>query len=381
MAYNFLNLPFYFNCDILLRGDNMKQKIIKTVSLLLILTLFSSCGDSKVLKTKEITDKITQTTVVTESAITENEAYKEFFKEFSADFTIPGLFEGIIPQGICYIGKLNLYAVSGYYEDGAFPSMIMLVDGETGKFTKAFPLKNVDGKDYFGHAGGLASSEDYVYITSENACYVFEADKLKDLKNGEYLSFESNFRLNTAGSFACYNDGVLWTGDFIESSDKARENARKVTTLGSGETFYAYCEGYVLKDGLPDVKKLNSENNGYIPDYMIAIPEQIQGMAFTNSGKLIFSTSYGRKNDSLIYVYDDVLISERVGVYTVDGTEIDLLACSSDLLKETIIAPPMAEGIVQGDKGQLIIFESGAEKYRNHRGKYPTDTAFKVNIE
>ena len=113
----------------------------------------------------------------------------------------------------------------------------------------------------------------------------------------------------------------------------------------------------------------------------MAIPEQVQGMSFTLSGKIIFSTSYGRKNNSKIYVYDDVLLTERVGTYKIEETEIDLLACSSDLLKETIIAPPMAEGITQGKKGQYIIFESGAEKYRNHRGKYPTDTAFKANIE
>ena len=166
-----------------------------------------------------------------------------------------------------------------------------------------------------------------------------------------------------------------------ETLFRLTEEAKKITTLTSGETFYAYCEGYALKDGLPDIKKINSENNGYIPDYMLAIPEQVQGMCFTHSGKLIFSTSYGRKNNSKNYVYEDVLLSERVGFYTIDGTEIDLLACGSDLLSKTIVAPPMAEGIVQVDSSQYIIFESGAEKYRNHRGKYPTDTAFKGNIE
>lgn len=374
-------MPFHHIYVIISGGDNMKNKIIKITSLLISIILLCSCGNTKVLKTKEFTDKITQTAVVTESDITEIEDYKKFFKEFKADFTIPGLFEGIIPQGICYIGELDTFAISGYYEDGLFPSMLMLIDAKSGKFTKAFPLQNVDGKDYSGHAGGLTASEDYIYITSEDTCYICEIDSLKDLKNGETLKFESNFKLNTFGSFACYNDGVLWTGDFIESSDKGRENSRKITTLDSGETFYAYCEGYILKDGLPDVKKINSETNGYIPDYLLAIPEQVQGMSFTLSGKIIFSTSYGRKNNSKIYVYDDVLLTERVGIYKVEKTEIDLWACSSDLLKETIIAPPMAEGITQGEKGQYIIFESGAEKYRNHRGKYPTDTAFKANIE
>ena len=359
----------------------MKKKIFRITSLFISIILLCSCSNTKVLKTKEITDKITQTAVVTETDIEEIEDYKYFFKDFKADFTIPGLFEGIIPQGICYIGELDAFAISGYYEEGLFPSILMLVDAKSGEFTKAFHLQNVDGKDYSGHAGGLTASEDYIYITSENTCYICEIDSLKELKNGDTLQFESNFKLNTFGSFACYNEGVLWTGDFIESSDKGRESSRKITTLGSGETFYAYCEGYILKDGLPDVKKINSETTGYIPDYLLAIPEQVQGMSFTISGKMIFSTSYGRKNNSKIYIYDDVLLTERIGTYTVEETEIDLLACSSDLLKETIIAPPMAEGITQGEKGQYIIFESGAEKYRNHRGKHPTDTAFKANID
>lgn len=359
----------------------MKNKIIKIVSLLLTLLLLCSCGNTKVLRTKEITNKISQTTVVTKSDITEIEDYKDFFKEFKSDFTIPGLFEGIIPQGFCYIGEIDAFAISGYYEDSTFPSMIMLVDSESGRFTKAFPLENVDGNTFFGHAGGLAASDDYVYLTSDETCYVFEINQLKNLKNGEVLKFQSNFKLNTYGSFACFNEGILWTGDFIESSEEARANSKKITTLDSGETFYAYCEGFVLKDGLPDVKKINSENTGYIPDYIMAIPEQVQGMTFTHSGKIIFSTSYGRKNNSKIYVYDDVLRTEKVGTYKIEETEIDILACSTDLLTETIIAPPMAEGIVHGENRQYIIFESGAEKYRNHRGKHPTDTAFKANIE
>lgn len=375
------NLPFYFNYDILCGGDKMKNKIIKLTALFIVVILFCSCGNTKVIKTKDITDIISQASVVTKTDITEIEDYKAFFKEFNSDFTIPGLFEGIIPQGICYIGELDAYAISGYYQDSLYPSMIMLVDAQTGKFQKAFPLQNVEGEDYFGHAGGIASSEDYIYVTSESTCYICKIDTLKALKNNETLKFESNFKLNTFGSFACYNQGVLWCGDFIESSDNGRESSRKITTLTSGETFYAYCEGYILKDGLPDVKKINTEINGYIPDYLLAIPEQVQGMCFTLSGKIIFSTSYGRRNNSKIYVYDDVLLAERVGTYKIEQNEIDILACSSDLLKQTIIAPPMAEGITQGKNGQYIIFESGAEKYRSHRGKYPTDTAFKANIE
>ena len=44
-------------------------------------------------------------------------------------------------------------------------------------------------------------------------------------------------------------------------------------TLDSGETFYAYCEGYKLENGLPSQEKINSDGTGYIPDYFLAIPD------------------------------------------------------------------------------------------------------------
>lgn len=359
----------------------MKRKFLHIFSITLVILMLSSCSSGSVLKTKEIVSDITQTSVVIESTVKENEEYKNFFKEFSPSFTVPGLFEGVIPQAVCYVEKYDFYVVSGYYEDGTFPSVIMLIDGETEKLVKSFPLKNVDGSDYIGHAGGIACSDEYFFITGESQCYTFSVDKLKKLYNNEPLQFESNFKINTKGSFACFADGILWVGDFVESSDGAREQAENITTLESGETFYAYCEGYILKDGLPDIKKINSATDGYVPDYMLAIPEQVQGMAFTKSGKLVFSTSYGRRNNSYLYIYDDVLLSERVDTITVDSKQLDLLACSSELLKETIIAPPMAEGVVQTTDGLYLIFESGAAKYRNHRGKYPIDTAYKANIE
>ena len=359
----------------------MKYKIIKISALLISVLLLCSCGNTKLVRTKEITNKITQTTVITKSDITENEDFKAFFKEFKADFTIPGLLEGVIPQGIAYLGSINAFAITGYYEEGAFPSVIMLVDAETNKLTKYFPLQNVDESDYLGHAGGITASEDYVYITSERTCNIFEIDALEQTQNGKAIKFESNFKLNTTGAFTCYNDGVLWVGDFIEADDEARESVEFITTLPSGETFYAYCEGYALKDGLPDIKAINSESNGYVPDYMLAIPEQVQGMAFTHTGKIIFTTSFGRRNNSQLNIYDDVLVSDRAGTRTIDDVEIDVLACSSALLTDEITAPPMAEGITSVDNYVFMIFESGADKYRAHRGKYPTDTAFKGIIE
>ncbi len=357
----------------------MKKKIAKIVALITALVSLCACDGTKVLETENITNKITQKSVIVESEIKLQEDYAAFFNKFKSSFIVPGLFEGIIPQGICYDKASDLFLITAYYEENAYPSMLMTINASTGALVASHPLKGLDGKNYFGHAGGIAVSENTVYITSDSECYTFPSNKLTTTKNGEAIQFKSRFKLNTLGSFACIHNGIFWTGDFVES--KKREEVENITTLINGETFYAYCEGYTLIDGLPSVEKINSESNGYVPDYFLAIPEQVQGMAFTETGKIIFSTSYGRKNNSVLYVYNDILLSDKYGVKEIDKHNIDFYVCVDDMLSEKYIAPPMAEGVAEHPNGLYFIFESGAAKYRNGGGKYPVDTAFVTNIE
>lgn len=359
----------------------INKAFIKIISLFFCIIFLSSCGSKEMLKTKDITDRITQTKVILQSEINEKEEFEEFLNEFSPSFTVPGLLEGVIPQGICYNALLDSYIISNYYEDGAFPSVITIVNAETGKLEKALFLQYDDGTDYTGHAGGVACSDEYIFISSDGQCFTISLEAIIKAENYERIRFESNFKLNTKGSFAAFSDDILWFGDFIESDDKTKGNSTLTTTLDNGETFYAYCEGYILENGLPKFKRINSTQTGYIPDYYIAIPEQVQGMAFSKTGDIIFSTSYGRKNNSEIHIYKDILISERVGTIDIDGNIIDLLACNNENKEKTITALPMSEGMTQSKYGVTLIFESGAEKYRQHRGKLPVDTTYIANIE
>ncbi len=359
----------------------MIKKIIKVICVITAICTFSSCSTVKTVKTKELIDKITQTAVISETPYITNDTFSEFNKSFRESYIVPGLLEGVIPQGMCYDETTGYILITGYYEGGKFPSVIMALNEKDGKFIGAYPLKNTEGDDCFGHVGGIASSQNTVYITTEGQCYTFPAQNLNNLKSGSPIQFQSKFKLNTRGSFACIYNNILWAGDFIQSSDKAREEIKDVLTLPSGETFYAFCEGYKLVDGLPDIRMINSESNGYIPDYMLAIPEQVQGMAFTKTNKIIFSTSYGRKNNSLIYVFDDILINEKSGTKIIDGKEVDLFACANANKLQEIVGLPMSEGMGNAPDKVYLLFESGAHKYRSGGGKYPTDKLFYTTIE
>lgn len=358
----------------------MKNRLFSVLTVLICIVLLTSCS-SDVLKTEVITDELTQTPVIVNSKLENNSDYNKFLIDFDPGFTIPGLFEGFIPQGICCDEVLDAFIISGYFEDGKYPSMLCVVDKQSGRLLKSVSLKSVSGEDYTLHAGGIAADNGNIYVVSGYEVNVLSSSALKSAVNGSAVSFESNFKSITRGSFASIANNTLYIGDFIESSNSARDEVENITTLESGETFYAYCEAYILEDGLPAVSKINSSGDGYIPDYMLAVPEQVQGITVTPAKSFVFSTSYGRRNDSAIKIFDDILNSSRVGSMNIDGNEVDLYACSADLLNKTYVAPPMSESLVFDDGYVYMLFESGASKYRNGGGKYSSDKVFYAKFD
>ena len=85
----------------------MRRILLSVVSLILVVSVLTSCGAKNILKTEEITDKITATKVVLQSGVPEVEDFSSYLNMFTSSYRIPGLFEGIIPQGICYNFNLN----------------------------------------------------------------------------------------------------------------------------------------------------------------------------------------------------------------------------------------------------------------------------------
>ena len=157
----------------------MKRIFLSLISLLLVVSLLTSCSGKKILKTKDIVDNISATNVVLYDFISENEEFAEFSKMFTSSYATPGLYEGIIPQGLCYNFNMDWIIISGYYEDKAFPSMLMILDAKTGSLLKSVKLQNVDGSMYYGHAGGIASSGSYIFVTSDYSARTIAIETLE----------------------------------------------------------------------------------------------------------------------------------------------------------------------------------------------------------
>ena len=175
-------------------SDYMKKPLFKILICLLILSMLSSCDTTKVLKTKSITTELTQERVITKSNILQQEDYASFFNNFISSFTVPGLFEGIIPQGICYDEINGDFLITGYFEDAEYPSMIICVDGESGELLSYHTLKNTEGKDFFGHVGGIAISQNTVYVVNSGECYTLPLTDIDGSKNAP-LQFKGKFKL------------------------------------------------------------------------------------------------------------------------------------------------------------------------------------------
>lgn len=356
----------------------MKRNLLLLLALILIFSAFTGCS-AKVVKSGTISKELTQTKVVLSELPEKKEEFSEFFDMAKPVFFAPGLFEGIIPQGLCYSPENELIIISGYYPKGEHPSRLAIIDNTTGELIKSVGLINTNGESYFGHAGGLACSENTVFITSGGNAYYISLSTLKNKEDNSDIRFEGSFKLLTAGSFANIENDVLWTGDFVEDKKSEKEKAKHITALSNGETLYAWCEGYKLIKGMPDEGRKN-EGGGFTPDCILSIPLQVQGMTWLMDGRFVFSTSYGRKKNSKIMVYEDVFLTEPYETKNIDGFSVPLFCFSVNTLLKEYNAIPMSEGIDKvGDKC-FVVFESGADKYRNGGGKYPTDYVLELDI-
>ncbi|OQA48266.1 MAG: hypothetical protein BWY46_01472 [Firmicutes bacterium ADurb.Bin300] len=357
----------------------MGKKLCLLFAVLFTFAAFSSCG-YEVVKSHEASPILTQTKVVLDSLPTERAEYADFFTIARPVFFTPGLLEDLIPQGLCYSPDEELVIISGYYMQSAFPSRLALIDNRSGELISSVGLKDTSGEAFYGHVGGIACSENTIFITCESEAYFISLYSLKKAENNSEISFEGKFKLGTRGSFANYEEGILWTGDFVENKKSELENAPHIVTLPSGETLYARCEGYKLSGGLPDEKRRTKNEEGYVPHCFLAIPTQTQGMARMADGRFVFSLSYGRKNDSKIAVYEDIFLKNAYKKIQLDGFSVPLYCFTEDTMLKEFNAIPMSQGMDRVKDKLFLLFESGADFYRNGGGRFPTDYVFELEI-
>ncbi|MDE5722267.1 MAG: hypothetical protein K2I30_05990 [Clostridia bacterium] len=356
------------------------------------------------------------------------DSYKDFDDNFTKEFKIAGLKDGAVPQGL---GNCSYeYEVTGadgektkkyqqyffmtaYMVDGS-ASRIYVTGADTG-YEGYVTMKNVDGSEYKGHCGGIATNGTFLYVTGEGNVYVAKASstdyatvaaeiitkaKLPAGDENKFVQFTASFDANCGADFCFYYDDPatsktydrLYVGEFYRKGKWDTDASHHITTPnGLENTAFAY-EYYVNVSaepyGLTKISDDNVAEADKVPKIqkIISIPEKIQG--FARAGNAIaLSQSYSLAN-SHILVYDwakltttensDTFlnlkgknfpyngVNTKSGVQYTDKTVRVYFADSnnSEVFLNDYSIPSMSEGMCTVGNKVYVLFESAGKKYR-----------------
>ncbi|MEJ7833307.1 MAG: hypothetical protein WKF79_10350 [Nocardioides sp.] len=221
---------------------------------------------------------------------------------------------GWIPQGLGYDAATR--SLLQAYDTEGGEAGLAVIDEVTGKEVGEVQL----GGDYYDdngmlvpsgssptHAGGVAVDGDNVYVTDNGKVFTYSLSEIRDQTPGATVPQSAEPQSVDGGSYTAYRDGRLYSGDFENNELHVYEKDSsgswvKVETVETP----AECQGVVVRDG-----------------------------------EYVFSTSYGRHNESSL-IAQDRWTGERGDSYPL---------------------PNMSEGLVEVDGELVTSYESGAEKY------------------
>lgn len=303
--------------------------------------------------------------------------YDAFYASGELSVSIPGVAEGIVPQGICYLPEEDWMLFAGYRTDKD-NSALIAVDMKTNQVVKEVLLNNVDGSAYNGHAGGVCVTEKNIFVSNNHRLYRLSLETFRGLPASGYCAFEEEIPVPVNSSYCCYNDGILWVGEFQYGSEYKTDSSHRL----KGEDGYhrAWTCGYVLDSSTEnEFTAAHLTGGDAVPDYILSMTERIQGIAVNENG-IYLSQSYGRRNSSHVYRYANVLLSEPAALAEVEGAEVPVWLLDSSVLTGELLCPPMSECMAATDSGLYLLFESAAETYidPSNPSQNPMDRVFRI---
>ncbi len=226
--------------------------------------------------------------------------------------------KNMYPQGICFTEDYMLITLYAHSKQSL--GKIMVYDKTTGEFLISF------GMDINSHLGGITYDGNNIWVCNsskiavERISYNFICTSIEHHK-GKCLDIRNlveKYPVNLIPSCITFFDGRLWVATHTKQT-----NSQMIS--------YRF-----------DEKK----NQLYFDDIYF-IPSKVQGMIFDENGRVILSTSYGRRKSSYIKIYSSVdAMSKNVKEYD-----------------KMIELPPCSEGISFDNQKVHVIFESAGKKY------------------
>src|SRR5574344_1329629 len=277
--------------------------------------------------------------------------YQDFYTHTTDLFTIPGLNDSYVHQGLAYSKKDSIYLTSGYMSNNE-PSRIYVIDSETYS-SKKLNVVDSEGKAFTKHAGGISITGDYAYLSCSKTLYVFSITSLKEAKDNDSITYLTSFSTFVNASYTFADNEYMYVGEYYHDGDYKTDESHHLPY--NNESFNALTLGYKIGDN-----EYGLENN--IPDIAFSTRDMVQGFA-TNNDKYILSTSNGISS-SHIYFYSNVVGAAPDSYFTYDNNDVPLYFLTSSRLVKDQKAPPMSEDIdIDGDN-LLIGFESACQKWK-----------------
>ncbi len=300
--------------------------------------------------------------------------YADFVSDAEKFCVVPGLDQNFVPQGLARGAANGCYYVTGYDSDSKTASVIMVLD-PAGQLIAEYHLYE-NGKVFRGHVGGIAVTEDVLYVSlsaESDGTYRIAEFALTDLavSGSQEISIEKTVPIPVSPSWLSYADGILWVGNFyLKGSYDLGAIFNFTTTSADKKAYGGYAVAYDLTQA--ERKALTVEAGALyaIPDHILATPDRVQGFLYQD-GVVAMSLSYGRKNNSTM-LYHSLDLAKPDRTLTLDGRDYPFTVLDSRNERASVTAMPMTEGICPTADGRiLILFESAANKYAD--SKNPTD--------
>ena len=320
---------------------------------------------------------MTQVSTVNDNFLNES-AFADFLASSEKYAFIPGLKEGIVPQGLACNPKTGYVYISAYFTTEDTPSVILVLD-ETGTFVAEYHMYLENGEPYTGHMGGICATENYLYFsgpTAEGGYYGIGELAFADLpaKGAHDVTIKSVVGLPIHASYLFYDGGKLWVGTFyLKGSYDTGKYFDALLPNGDGGVYGGYAAMFAV-DG--DSRLVPAEGEAYaVPELILSTPDKVQGFAYRD-GKIALSISYGRNNNSKLDFFE-IDPKSAADTVTADGKTYPLITLNSKNRTKAVTAMGMTEGLALSARGDLLIlFESGAQKYSN--AKNPTDSIWRM---
>ena len=345
---------------------------------------------------------ITQTRVVDKALY---DGYEEkYLGGFSkqTNLVLPGQADDYVQQGMTYYKAKNWVLITAYDANKAGlstarPTMIFALDVATGEYVACFKLMYSNGKYSTSHGGGLAASEYNLYFAdSGSTISYFPLSELdvpdgttKDVKLLDSIDLKSE--MNSAyTSYCCYDDGILWTGNFYFDSQDYDYDA-KANSKYNSMVFGYKLHGNSSAEEWANISNDNNTNKDCVgnPSYCIALDNTYDRVqyAMVDQGKLYLSRSWSRKQSknyiSELDVFEIDLSLPGTETLTIAGKSRDVYLMTSDSVR-AYDNMSMSEALCVIDGYLYMVYESGALKYRtgydnNGVAAAPVDVVWKID--